>query len=494
MKKLFSLLILAATLISCSEDFLNTQPEDTLSTGAFFNNPSEIKAGLIACYEPLQSIYSRNELPQYVEIIADDGRVVNSQSNDYLFKKNSGNSRFSLWRDHYKIIVNANNIIDIINNYVPASTAETALLNAYRGEASFLRGLAYFNLVRLYGDVPKVVERLNDPSSAIGIGRTSVSEIYNTVIIPDFETAVANCFSKGDADLQGEEARASKGAALTMLGKAHLFQGNHSEAAEALKRLIVDKEAGNYTLLSDFSQIHTFENKFNDESIFEVNYNATAGQPNFLFKWMTNENGYRYGIASGGGPIIMFNFLQEFVADDDWISDPDWSRYTTTLDSGILLGGSPELQPWPKKFVPEKSTLSQYDITGTDNNYMITRYADALLMYAEALHGMNQPNEAITYINMVRERAGLNGITADQLDLERILHERRLELAFEGHRFFDLVRTGKAIEKISYALMTPIVYDTQIYTTEPIEEYQLLLPIPVNEIEKDASLVQNPGY
>lgn len=494
MKKLFSLIIFTATLVSCSEDFLDRQPEDTLSTGAFFNNPSEIKAGLVACYEPLQAIYSRNELPQYVEIIADDGRVVNSQSNDYLFKKNSGNSRFSLWRDHYKIIVNANNIIDIINNYEPKNTAETALLNAYRGEASFLRGLAYFNLVRLYGDVPKVVERLNNPSSAIGIGRTSVSEIYNTVIISDFETAVANCFKKGDADLQGEEARVTKGAALTMLGKVHLFLGNNAKAAEVLKRLIVDKEAGNYTLLSNFSRIHLFENKFNDESIFEVNYNANSGQPNFLFKWMTNENGYRFGIASGGGPIVMFNFLQEFVADNDWISDPDWTRYNSTLDSGILLGGSPELQPWPKKFVPEKSTLSQYDITGTNNNYMVTRYADALLMYAEALLGMNQPGEAVAYINMVRERTGLNGISPDQLDLERILHERRLELAFEGHRFFDLVRTGKAIEKISYALMTPIVYDTQIYTTEPIEEYQLLLPIPVNEIEKDASLVQNPGY
>src|SRR5690606_24377949 len=190
----------------------------------------------------------------------------------------------------------------------------------------------------------------------------------------------------------------------------------------------------------------------------------------------------------------MFNFMQEFVADNDWISDPDWTRYNTTLDSGILLGGSPELQPWPKKFTPEKSTLADMNNTGSDNNYMVTRYADALLMYAEALLGINQASDAVTYINMVRERAGLNGITPEQLDLERVLHERRLELAFEGHRFFDLVRTGKAIEKISWALMTPIGFDERIFTTEPIEAYQLLLPIPVGEIEKDASLTQNPGY
>src|SRR5690606_37401210 len=125
--------------------------------------------------------------------------------------------------------------------------------------------------------------------------------------------------------------------------------------------------------------------------------------------------------------------------------------------------GSPELQPWPKKFTPEKSTLAQYNITGTDNNYMVTRYADALLMYGEALVGMGQTNEALPYFNMVRERANLNGLTADQLDLDRILHERRLELAFEGHRYFDVMRTGNAIEKISWALMTVVGFDERIF-------------------------------
>src|SRR5690606_5826473 len=292
----------------------------------------------------------------------------------------------------------------------------------------------------------------------------------------------------------GEEARANKGAALTLLGKVYLTMGDHAKAAATLKRLIVDKEAGDYSLLADFRDIHKAENKFNAESIFEVNYNATAGQPSFLFRWMTNENGYRYGVSTGGGPVVMFNLMEAFDADNNWISQPNYTRYNATLDSGILIGGSPELQPWPKKFTPEKSTLAQYNITGTDNNYMITRYADALLMYGEALVGINQASEGLTYINMVRERAGLKGLPADQLDIDRILHERRLELAFEGHRFFDLVSTGKAIENISWALMTPVVFDDRIFTTEPIEAYQLLLPIPVSEIEKDATLLQNPGY
>ncbi|WP_339925137.1 RagB/SusD family nutrient uptake outer membrane protein [uncultured Cyclobacterium sp.] len=494
MKKIINLLIIATLIVSCSEEFLDRQPEDALSTGAFYNNPSEIKAGLMACYSPYQNIYSRSEVPQYLEIISDDAKDVLWQSNDYLFKKNTGNSRPNFWRDHYKVIVNSNNIIDIIDNYTPLNTAEENEIKAYKAEAKFLRGLAYFNLVRLYGDVPKVVERLDDPNLAIGIGRTSANEIYTSVIIPDLEAAIADCLKKGDSKLQGEEARATKGAAMTILGKVYLTMKNHAKAEEVLKRLIVNKEAGDYALLNDFTDIHKMDNKFNEESIFEINYNATLGQPNFLFKWMTNENGYLYGIASGGGPVIMFNLLEDFVEDNDWIDQPDWTRYTATLDSGLLEGGSPELQPWPKKFTPETSTLAQYNITGTDYNYMVTRYADALLMYGEALFGNNKASEALPYFNMVRERAGLKGLTVDQLDIDQILHERRLELAFEGHRFFDLVRTDKAVEKISWALMTVVGYDARIFTTEPIEEYQLLLPIPVGEIQKDASLNQNPGY
>jgi starch-binding outer membrane protein, SusD/RagB family len=495
MKKFISLIILTATLFACSEGFLEREPEDALSTGAFYNNSDEIKAGLIGVYKPLQTIYSRSELPIYLEIISDDGRDSYWRSNEYLFVKNSSNSRPNFWRDHYKMIVNANNIISVIDSYTPKSTAESVKIKAYRGEATFLRALAYFNLVRLYGNVPKVVERFDDPNKAIGIGRTSVNEIYNTVIIPDLEHAVANCFKKGDADLKNEEARATKGAALTILGKVYLTVGNHAKAAETLKKLIVDKEAGTYSLLSDYSKIHPFQHKFNDESIFEVNFNATAGQASFMFKWMSNENGYRHGIASGSGPVIMFNFLREFTENQDWINGvPDWTRYNASLDSGLLPGGKPEIQAWTKKYTPEKSTLKQYDAAGTNNNYMITRYADALLMYGEALMGSNQKEAALPYINMVRQRAGLNGITAAQLDIARILHERRLELSFEGHRYFDLVRTGKAIEYISRILMTPIDGDEAIYTFDLIQAYQLILPIPVGEIEKDATLQQNPGY
>ena len=126
---------------------------------------------------------------------------------------------------------------------------------------------------------------------------------------------------------------------------------------------------------------------------------------------------------------------------------------------------------------------------------LITRYADALLMYAEALMLLDQKSDALPYINEVRTRAGVPILTdPDTLNIDVILHERRMELAFEGHRYFDLVRTGKAVEKISYALLTKIDYDNQINRVGPIELYQLLLPVPVTEIAKDPTLSQNEGY
>jgi len=109
---------------------------------------------------------------------------------------------------------------------------------------------------------------------------------------------------------------------------------------------------------------------------------------------------------------------------------------------------------------------------------------------------MNTGNkeEAVKYVNQVRTRVNLPAITAADLDLDRILLERRLELTFEGHRFFDLVRTGKAVEVLTKALMTKVDYDDFIAISEPIAENQLILPIPVGEIEKDQTLQQNPGY
>ena len=161
------------------------------------------------------------------------------------------------------MIVNANNIIDIIDKFTPKTDADAVVVKAYRGEACFLRALAYFYLVRLYGDVPMVVKRFDDPSTAFGIGRTTVNDILTKVVIPDLEYAFVNCYNKGDNVIASESARATKGAALTILAKVYLTMNDHANAAATLKKLIVDKVAGSYSLLPDYSKIWLPNNKFN---------------------------------------------------------------------------------------------------------------------------------------------------------------------------------------------------------------------------------------
>ena len=489
MKKIFSIILFTLLLVGCSESFLDKQPEDVLSPGVFFNTPEDIKTGVVAVYQPLQNIFVFDGLPQLLERMSDDGTENYGQAEEDRFYKTNAHSFSGNWNNFYKIIVNSNNILDIIDKYTPKNDAEGVVVKALSGEARFLRAFAYFYLVRLYGDVPKVTERFTDPSTAFGIGRTPVNDIYTQVIIPDLEYAFENCYKKGDGALAGEEARVTKGAALTILAKVYLTLNDHTNAAATLKKLIVDKLAGDYSLLPDFSEIWLSSNKFNSESIFEINYNVGAAAPSYFFRYMTNENAYYIGgLTNCWGAMI-----GEKVLMDAFFSTNDTLRYRVSVDSGYNPNQGVN-SPIPLKFIPPLKECPKYNLTGTDNNVMITRYADALLMYAEALMVLNQKDLAATYVNMVRARVSMPTITGDDLDIDRILHERRMELAFEGHRYFDLVRTGKAVDIISQQLMGGDNYFNLFIRTEPIPEYQLLLPIPVGEIEKDNTLIQNTGY
>lgn len=490
MKKIYALIISVALMLSCSEDFLNTQPEDTLSTGTFYSNVNEMKTGIAGCYKKLQNIYNRGDMPLILELMSDDGKDFGWNSVWHIFTKTNTNSQGNIWNNSFKMIVNCNNMISIIDKYKPKDAAEEVTVKAFRGEVSFLRALAYFNLVRIYGDVPKFTEPFDDPNKAFGIGRSAVNDIYTSVIIPDLEYAYANCFKKGDNALKGEEARATKGAALTILGKVYLTMKDYAKAAQTLKLLVVDKTAGTYSLLTDYKSIFQPTNKFNSESVFEVNYNLAAGQPSDWFKWMGVDIGKRLAANASNQLLVEHNLMRDFVNSKDFV------RYTATIDSGKCPGDTPPIQAWACKLCPPAASVKTYANTGTDYNYMVTRYADALLMYAEALFMTGDKDNAIKYFNQVRTRTlgATAALTSNDLSIDVILHERRMELAFEGHRYFDLVRTGKAIEIISKDLMTKVDYDDKIYTLSPIPEYQLILPIPVGEIEKDPTLTQNAGY
>ncbi len=489
MKKLISFILITITFFACSESFLDKQPEDTLSPEGFFKTSKDVKTGITAAYKELRELFQVYSIPFVIEQMSDDGtQAYNTNIWNSFFKTNK-DSNPGLWRSLYKLIVNCNNILGRIETFTPRNGEEEKIINAYKGEAFFLRALGYFYLVRLYGDVPMVLKQFDDPADAFGIGRTPVNDIYTKIIIPDLELAIENCYKRGDAAIDAEGARATKGAALTILGKVYLTINDHAKAAETLKKLIVDKTAGTYELLDDFSQIWLPSNKFNSESIFEVNYNAMGGFPSWYMQNITLETSLEYGSQIGGGYLTAEkDLMDEFYASEEWI------RYEVSVDSAYGFTND-LIQPAPLKLMPPlDNNLGMYDYDGTDYNYMITRYADALLMYAEALMVLGQKDAAAGYVNQVRARVSMAPITAADLDIDRILHERRMELAFEGHRYFDLVRTGKALSVISAQLMNNNEYEGRVWRSIPIPEYQLILPVPIPEIEIDATLRQNPGY
>jgi starch-binding outer membrane protein, SusD/RagB family len=489
MKNIFSIIAFALLMCGCSESFLDRQPEDALAPATFFKTPADIKTGLVGVYQPLQAIYNQGGLPTITENMSDDGTQPFAVSVYNNFYKDNTASAVTFWTAYYKMIVNANNIIDIIDKYVPKTDADGIIVKAYKGEASFLRAFAYFNLVRLYGDVPMVVKRWVDPGTAFGIGRTPVNDIYTKVIIPDLQYASENCYKKGDAAISTEGARVTQGAALTILGEVYLTLNDKTNAAAALKKLIVDKTAGTYSLMSDYATIWLPANKFKSESIFEINYNVTAGVPSYFFRNMSSVGSNKYGVTTISCQYAgCKNLMDEFVAYSEW------KRYKVSVDSGWHAMNN-LITPIPLKMMPplDVATLKNYNNIGTDYNYMISRYADALLLYAEALM-TSDPGTAVTYINQVRARVSMAPIAVSDLSIDRILHERRMELAFENHRYFDLVRTGKAIEYISRDLRSNVDYEKRVFRSEDIPATQLILPIPVGEIEKDQTLTQNPGY
>lgn len=486
MKKIVCIIMSAILLSGCSESFLDRQPEDTLAPGIFFKNPEDIKTGLIAVYQPLQGLFAATSLPHMLGQMSDDGTSPYNSFIWHTFYKDNTHSAPDIWNGFYKLIVNANNIIDVIDQYTPSNDQEVVIVNAYKGEARFLRALAYFYLVRLYGDVPMVVSRFTNPGTAFGIGRAPVNDIYNEVIIPDLEYAFENCYKKDDPALTNEEARATKGAALAILGKVYLTMNNPQKAEETLRKLVIDGAGGNYRLLDDYSKIWLPSNKFHSESIFEINYNYSLGMGSYYFRNMSIAVAYLYGGKVGNGL-----FCAEKDIMDEYVAYNEDIRFHASVDSGYA---DRLIQPVPLKLIPPLPECSNFEQTGTDYNFMVTRYADALLMYAEALMLIGQKDIAAGYVNQVRKRVHMDEIDASELSIERILHERRMELAFEGHRYFDLVRTGKAVEYISHVLMNNNEYEKRVWRSTPVPEYQLLLPIPVGEIEKDQTLTQNPGY
>jgi hypothetical protein len=471
-KNVTILLIFILSMTSCGKEFLNQPPEDQLTSEVFYKNVSQINLGIIGCYTPLQNMYNGGNLAWTLGLVSDELSIWNYVVEPVdLFNKDFNNSASWLWSIGYNNIQRCNRMIKVIKDGgFESKPSDAVLLNSYLAEAEFIRALNYFNMVRVYGAVPLVTEPFNDATQAIGIGRTPVSEIYEKVIIPGFKYAAENALVR--SKMGNQLGRVTSGAGYTLLGEVYLTLKRYPEAEASLKKVI---ESGEYNLMPTLGQVFSTTTENNVESIFEIQYAENLGAGSLYNRWIGYNIAPFVGATASNQSINVSKALVAlYKSENDLQRFNTWVTESIVNPSGLLI-----VDPFPRKNV-----TTGLGVVAQNNNFMVTRYADVILMYAEALF-MQSPAKAavaLSDVNRIRTRAGMPSFTAATLTLDAILKERQLELSFEGHRWFDLLRTGRAKTVMASTLNINV------------PDFQLLFPIPISEIQKDPTLTQTPGY
>ena len=477
MKRLGSLLFIAVIVIACS-DFLQLQPEYEINENSFYKNANDFETALIGNYAGLQGLHNTS-ITYLGDLTTDNAEIrwtsptVAETEFDEMNPTPSNGFLGTIWTTCYATISRSNNILSRLES---ADIAE-GRKKQFRGEALFLRGYAYFYLVRIFGDLPLVEVAFRSPNEimAYDMSRKPVSEIYNLI---EKDLTEAASLLTGVSGLS--KSRASAGAAKTLLGKAYLTQKKYQNAAAILKEII---DSNTFSLESNYGKLFTKGNNELPESVFEIKYlSGNVGEGNGFSAIFTPA---RFDMAifpnnmQGSGRVLP---TPEVAASYE---AGDKRRQASIADSVRLVTGKYEKELYGLKFV-DFTTGVQGD---GGVNYTSLRYADVLLMYAEAANETDQLSTAETYINRVRTRAGLpdlNGLTKEgmRLALEK---ERQLEFFLEGHRWFDLVRTGR-LQTVMNA------YFTSKGLKFTVAEHETLMPIPLREIDINPNLGQNKGY
>jgi len=475
------LLLLLAFSFGCSEDYLEKTEEYNIDSENYFNSEEDYYNALIGVYDILQSTYVNVLLG---EIASDNtlsggesaNDVIGFEQVDEMTHTPVNDNLDDVWDWNFAGVQRANYVLEF-QDKTDFEGREMII-----AEVRFLRAYFTFELVKWFGPIPiKGDERfvLGDENS---VPRASTEEVY-AQIESDLQFAIENLNYTAP-----ETGRATKGAAMALLGKAHLYQEEFDEAANVLTDLINN---GPYAL-ADFDTLFLQEGENNVESVFEVQYTGEEGAGFGCLQCSEGNVAVGFqGIRNYSGPVFEpgFSFNVPTQEAYDMFTEDDIRREPSILDieawaaetGATYAEGYKHTGYFNRKYLPrENDNVGDANLT-QPNNYRSIRYADVLLMAAEALNrGGIDDSEARTYLNEVRERAGLDGVDAAGNALTEIIYEeRRKELVGEGHRFFDLVRTGRAADNI------------EGFTAGKNE----LFPIPLEEIEfSQGNWGQNPGY
>lgn len=470
-------------MMGCSDDFIDLAPPSDINEKNFYQTANDMELAVNAAYANLRSTGMFNSGLYIVGEMRSDNTEATWLSGSsfdtesiYTFATNSANTHLqNIWNDMYEGILRCNVVLDKIEGV----DMDEAQKQQYIGEVSFLRGLTYFYLVQIFGGVPLVDKVITVPES-YELGRASVDEIY-ALIISDLQKAENNL----PASYSGPEiGRATTGAAQGLLAKVYLTRKEYALAKTYLEKVI---SSGLYDLLPDYAFLWDLQHENSEESLFEVQYKkggTGTGSP------FANSFAPRFSenlVVPVGGTGSLNAPTNDMAA----AYEPGDLRKDISMSWGYVNEEGDSIK-W--KYV-EKYRDVPFADGDSDNNWPVLRYADILLMYAEVLNelGFEANGKAFESLNKVRRRAGLPPLSADNSNPAykvanqeefrlAVEHERRVELAFENHRWFDLLRTDRALEVMS----------SKGYN---IGEEDLLCPIPLQVIESNPDkIMQNPGY
>jgi len=492
MKKIVLGLSLLIFVGACSDDFVDVQPPYAINSETFFEAPEDYDNALIGAYDLLQATYANTILAEIASGDVNAGGesptdVIGWQQVDRMIHTPINDNLRDLWNFNFAGVQRASFIIQNEDNIDFEGKAQII------AEARFLRAYFNFELSKWFGPIPIKPDGQFELGEEVSIPRASIDEVYR-FIEGDLQIAIETL-----SVMSVEPGRVNQMTARALLGKLYLYEENFDAAATQLQEVI---NSGQYHLYGtqgdeDFADLFEFEGENGPESVFEVQYTGVQGA-GFDCLQCSEGNvlvGFS-GIRGYVGPVFESGFgfglprasIYEAFEENDLRRDlsilniESWAEENgATFNIGNQDPETGHTGYYNRKYLPRMND-NQPDVNLTQpNNYRAIRYADVLLMAAEALvQGSGSDMQAQEYVNQVRERAGLDPVmSSGQALLEDIYRERRLELVGEGHTFFDLVRTGRAADEISGF-------------TAPKNN---IFPIPQEEIQfARGNWTQNPGY
>jgi hypothetical protein len=516
MKKVYIYIVILAVgfLSGCTDDILDKSPLDRLSPDTFYQNENELKMGLMGVYNGLRETDTPIHWFQF-DFMSDDAFCEHAWQGSLEFgawQQNSSSwAAWSKWARAYSTIVRANTFL--VN--LEASPVDDAVKTQMEAEARFLRAFMYADLIHFYGDVPLIlgVQTLDEAK----VGRTAESDVLDA-IITDLDFAAQNLpESYASADV----GRATRGAALAYQARVYLYSEKWTEAATAAKAVM---DLNFYSLFDDYEGIFLEENENNSEVIFDIQYlKDLLPQP-----WPSSALSF----AEWPTPSVTLSLINSYYMTNGLPIDDSNSGYNDQdpfinrdprLAASVVLPGS---QMGSRVFIPANDDVltgarprKYADLNNSDRNNcaintILMRYADILLMRAEALvEANNITQEVYDLIDDVRARAGMpkvedvEGTGLSQAELRKIIrHERRVEFPIEGLRYADMYRwKDESLVHNVLGYNRPKLSDPSGASTWVFEEVQAatrsfdsskgwLWPIPQDEMQNNENLEQNPGY